>query len=337
MSRNWDYDQDYYERRRKRQVRKSASRLLVLVITVVAILAMAWMTSSIIRAASGQQKGTAATSGSAAMTPIEVEKEPEKDLPEVDNTAWNKVGPVEQTINTEGLVTPDYRMIAQPDNGRVEMSYFDDVTFIGDSLTQGLQIYSQGIPNASYCAYKGVSIKAIYDGSIQTNNSGKKEVPMKALKKTKPGKIYIQLGANNMVSTTDDEVIIAYYAELLDAIHEKIGEDVDIYIQSLAPVTIDNSPGFDINRFLSFNNLLAKLAFEKGVHFIDLMEPMAGEDGYLREDFAAADGYHMTPKGYAAWVDYLVTHTAYDPDYPYLEGSYYYRQAEKEKTKKSDK
>lgn len=321
MGSNRDFEQDYHQRRRRRRTKRTMKRLFVLIIAVVAILAVAWLVTSLVSKAGGSGADVApgaahaqAGSGNSAEA-----------LPEVDNSAWNKVGPVEQTLHNMELVAPNFHMIALAENGRVDMSYFDSVVFIGDSLTQGFEIYKQGIPNAKYCAYKGISIKQVYDGSTQTTREGRKEVPMEALVSYTPKNVYIQLGANAMVHL-DDESIIAYYQEMLHQLRANLGEEVGIYIQSLTPVRPDNTPGFNMDRINALNNLLAKLSHEEGVYFLDLSEALQADDGHLREDFGAGDGYHLTPKGYGAWVDYLVTHTAYHPENPYLEGSEYFRQ-----------
>ncbi len=303
------------KRRRARMIRRAS----VLLGSVVVILLLAWGITSIITAGqSAEPVAPSASAPTASGASAVASGEPKP-----DNTAWNFVGPVPQTINNMALLNPDYRMIALPENGRVDMSYFSTVTFVGDSLTQGFQIYSQGIPNAHYCAYKGIGPKQMYDGSIQRRQDGEQEIPMDALVASAPANVYIQLGANAMVSL-DDESILAYYREMLAAMRAALPPETGYYIQSLTPVRPDNNPGFDINRILALNNRLAQMAFEENLYFLDLTEPLAGDDGFLREDFAGGDGYHLSPSGYAAWTDYLVTHTAYRPGTPYLEGSPFY-------------
>ncbi|MEG2834360.1 MAG: hypothetical protein RR859_09365, partial [Ruthenibacterium sp.] len=58
------------------------------------------------------------------------------------------VGPV--MPETLAYQTPNVALLSLPENGRVDMSYFDDALFIGDSLTQGFQVYASGIKNAKY-------------------------------------------------------------------------------------------------------------------------------------------------------------------------------------------
>ncbi len=323
MNSKLDYEHDYHQRRRRRRQKRAVRRLFVLVSAVVVIMLVALLITNIVQRAGGGPSNPQVQPGADYVPYVPAVKDP-TELPEVDNSAWNTPSAVERTIHTDGIQAPNSHMLALPENGQVEMSYFDDAVFVGDSLTQGFPLYKR-IPNARYCAYKGISIQQIYNGSIQKNHDGTQEVPMDALASYKPAKVYIQLGANAMVAM-DDDIILAYYTEMLDAMKERLGPDVAIYVQSLTPVRPDNSPGFDMDRIKNLNHLLAKLACEEDVYFIDLFEALQGSDGWLRDDFAGGDGYHLHPIAYTSWTEYLATHTAYDPDYPYVEKPAHYRQ-----------
>jgi len=205
------------------------------------------------------------------------------------------------------------------------MRYFDTVTFVGDSITQGMYLW--GVSNAHYCAYKSIGPKGIYDGSIWSNVTGAQEVPLEALVASQPDNVYVLLGANAMVAYSDNDILVAYFAEMIDAMQANLLEGVDIYLQSITPVRQGIDPRFSMDRIHTLNDMLAKMAWEKGIYFVDLTEALAGEDGWLREEYGSSnDGYHLTSAGVKAWVEYLVTHTAYDPKTPYLEGSHYYSQ-----------
>ena len=314
-----NYD-DYNTRRKKRRMKKNIQRLGILLFAVLAMLGVAWLVTFLIQAAGGKIESPASVVSSLPQS-VPASSQPMAET--VDNSAWNVVGPIQQEAGQMQLISPDYRMIALPENGRVSMEYFNTATFVGDSLTQGLELYKQqGIPNAHYCAYKGIGPKQIYDGSIQKRRDGEQEIPMDALVASQPDNVYILLGANSMVGM-NDESVIAYYKEMLTQVKANLHPEVGIYIQSLTPVRPDNKPAFDMERIRGLNNQLAKMAWEESVYFVDLTEPLLAEDGFLREEFAGSDGYHLSPDGYSAWVEYLVTHTAYNARNPYLEGSPY--------------
>ncbi len=243
---------------------------------------------------------------------------------DISKESWDFIGPVQQDVLQMSLVAPDYRMIALPANGRVDMSYFDDVTFVGDSITQGMEYYKT-IPNASYCAYKGIGPKQIYDGTIQTHHNGDQDVPMEFLRASNPKKVYVLMGTNTMV-TFDDDTLLLYYDEMLAQIMQNL-PGVQIYVQSITPVIPGVDSRMSNERIAGLNDRLAKMAWEKGLYFVNLQEALADENGGLRTEYgAASDGYHMTGQGTRAWLEYLITHTAYHPDNPYLEGSGYYQQ-----------
>ena len=80
---------------------------------------------------------------------------------ELTGSEWNTISytPARrlsvQTLDN-GMTAMDFRLAAQPASPAVERSSFSDVSFLGDSLTQGMQLYDTGLPNAHFCAYKGV-------------------------------------------------------------------------------------------------------------------------------------------------------------------------------------
>lgn len=204
---------------------------------------------------------------------------------------------------------PARMQFALPQNGLIDTAYFDHVTFVGDSITQGLEIYASEISNAHYCAYRGIAPKGIYDGSIWTKEDGTQEVPMEVLVAAQPDDVYILIGANSIVGM-EDEPFLAYYSEMLDAIRAKLDPRVSLYVQSITPVVQGVDDRFDMERINALNDALANMANDKGLYFINLCEALAGEDGWLKPEYGAADGYHLTADGCDAWVGYLRRHTA---------------------------
>lgn len=236
-----------------------------------------------------------------------------------DNT-WNTVSYPHtrqvkvQTRNGGTETALDFRMAALPENSPVDKSWFSQVSFVGDSLTQGMQIYDTGLPNAQFCAYKGVGPNAIVNGTSCKRADGVKEVPMEALAAQQPKAVYVLLGTNVLNRDTDSTSFLTYYRLMLDMIRQTL-PDAAIYVQSITPVrpevsTRANHEGLNRERLCKINNELAAIALEKDCYFLNLWEVLADENGDLIESYAQPDGYHVKPEGYAAWVDYLCRHTA---------------------------
>lgn len=219
---------------------------------------------------------------------------------------------------TDGITTAmDFRLASMPETqtAPVDLSYFDTAVFLGDSLTQGLQIYDTGLPNAHYCAYRGVGPSAVVNGTTCTRVDGVQEVPLEALVSYAPESVYILLGTNVLTQDTDYTSFLNYYSLMLDRIRQLL-PDADIYVQSITPVRPEVSAdakhaGMYAERFIRVNNDLAALAVEKGCFFLDLWEVLADENGDLKAEYAQPDGYHLLPEGYTAWVEYLRTHVAH--------------------------
>ena len=95
------------------------------------------------------------------------------------------------------------------------------------------------------------------------------------------------------------------------------------YIETIPPVTQAKAAdeNFTLERIQGVNEKLALLAYQHGMHYLDLYSALCGEDGYLKAEYAADDGLHLNNEGYSAWRELLITHTAYRAGNPYLPGS----------------
>lgn len=241
------------------------------------------------------------------------------------------VGPVKKTINDFGVVAPDNRMIQLPENGSVDMSYFENVTFVGDSLTEGLRIYPN-IENAvagiaKFVSNKNLTPKSFIEGQIKFDNDYRPtQNGIDAIVETYPGKIYMTLGTNALTFMSDEQFMY-YYNQMIDQMRERMPGTM-IYVCSITPATAETAakrPIYSVDRIYSVNNQIAKMCNEKGLYYLNLHEALSGEDGYLRPEYAASDGLHLKPEAYSIWVQYLMSHTVHRPDNPYIPGSPYYR------------
>lgn len=233
-----------------------------------------------------------------------------------DNT-WNTLqyAPIRpltvQTLSTGTTTALDFRMAALPRTAPVEKSWFSQVSFVGDSLTQGMQMYDTGLPGAMFCAYRGVGPNAIVNGTSCKRADGVAEVPLDALTAQQPKAVYLLLGTNVLGTDSDYTSFLTYYRLMLDMISQAL-PNTKIYVQSITPVrpeVIKKSPGLYKERLREINDALSAIALEKGCTFLNLWEALADENGDLIEEYAQPDGYHLLPAGYDAWVDYLCTHT----------------------------
>ena len=236
---------------------------------------------------------------------------------ELQGSEWNTISytPARrlsvQTTENGTMTAMDFRLAALDESPAVDRSYFSQACFLGDSLTQGMEMYSTGLPEASYCAYKGIGPSAVVNGTTCTRRDGTKEVPMEALAAQQPKVLYILLGTNVLNRDDDYSNFLTYYRLMLDMVTQTL-PNTQIYVQSITPVRPDvraTHPGLYKERLCEINNELAAIALEKNCAFLNLWEVLADENGDLKAEYAQKDGYHVKPEGYTVWVDYLRTHT----------------------------
>lgn len=235
---------------------------------------------------------------------------------ELQGSEWNTVNytPARRLavqLSADGTTAMDFRLAALAESPAVDRSYFNDACFLGDSLTQGMQIYSTGLPEASFCAYKGIGPNAVVNSTTCTRRDGVKEIPMEVLTAQQPKVLYILLGTNVLNRDGDYSSFLTYYRLMLDMIAQAL-PNTQIYVQSITPVRPEvraSHPGLYKERLCEINDELSAIALEKGCVFLNLWEALADENGDLKAEYAQNDGYHVKPEGYTAWVDYLRTHT----------------------------
>ena len=240
---------------------------------------------------------------------------------------FSQFGPVKQ----EGsyTFTPwNKDAIRQKQRGQVNLEYFADAAFLGDSLTTGFIDFDTNLSGALICAYRGIGPDSVVKRSTQKHSQRGEEIPLNVLNANKPAKLYVLLGSNSLTIQGNEKAFLSYYDKMIDELKRVIKPGGIIYIQSIPPVRPEVSsekPGLQRDRIMSINEELAKLAAEKGCYYIDLWEVLADENGNLKEECAAPDGIHLTAgAGYGAWVDHLRKHTVYSSTNPWTPGTEFY-------------
>lgn len=308
----------YYERRRKRRRRRN----LRMAVAAVFILVLAAVITFIIGLFTDEPEVPA---------PIDTEIRPTVLAPlpmrvELDKEVWSVTGPAIQTGDYT-IRTVDYDLLALPECGRVDTSYFSDAVLLGDSLTEGFTEYGIELQGATICGYIGLTPKAVVDRSTQNHPERGAEVPMDLLTQMQPGKLYILLGTNTLVNDGAEDSFLAYYGRMLDELKAALPNTL-IYVQAVPPVrpeATETRPGLQKEKVRAVDERLAALAAEKGCRFLDLYGALADENGDLNADYAEADGVHLqASSGYNAWVDFLCSHAEYSADNPWAKGSAYY-------------
>lgn len=240
---------------------------------------------------------------------VAAEDEEQPAQPSEEQSAENK----EEGSNEENEDVPEVKAVTStagstvPACEEVDPSYFADAAFVGDSLTQGLQLYD--ILDTNVIANRGINLESIYNADKIRVAEGYTGV-FDELERIQPAKIYIQLGMNDIAWRSEKD-FTRLYGELIDKIHTDF-PDAELYIQSIFPVTNwyaleDN--GIDNEKVVTYNQHLLDLCAEKGCHYLDVHSALIDENGVLPDE-ASPDGIHLNAPYYKDWFQYLKTHVA---------------------------
>lgn len=185
----------------------------------------------------------------------------------------------------------------------VDDSYFSDAVFIGDSRTVGLHDYG-GLDDSTFYATVGMNIYDLWTEKF-CEVDGQKVTLEDALRARTYGKIYFQIGINEMGRGTVDGFMKAYAESV--AKFKELQPDAVIFVQAIMKVTKDKSdkdPIFNNPGIEERNARIAELADNRTVFYLDVNEVVCDENGALRKDITF-DNIHLLGSKYDIWVDYL--------------------------------
>ena len=192
-----------------------------------------------------------------------------------------------------------------PEGGPVEDTYFEDAAFLGDSRTEGFHLYS-GLKAGAYYYSVGATVESVFSKEVETPAG---EMPLlDAMAEEDFGKIYVMLGVNEL-GWSKTETFRDQYAKVIDRLRSD-HPDAEIILQSILPVSAKQEKKktyVNNGRIAAYNEVIFRLAEEKGCDLVDAAEAVTDENGCLRAAWNS-DGVHLNVKGCRAWLEYLRTH-----------------------------
>ena len=203
-----------------------------------------------------------------------------------------------------------------PQSEPVELEFFEDAIFIGDSRMEDFATFSGLAKYATFYTHIGVTVNHLISENesevIRFRVNGESLTLEETLRKYNDfSKVYIMLGYNELGWPYPEE-FIKYYAKVLDIIKEA-NPAADIYVECVIPVarTITGSgvdPETENNENIArFNRYIREMCKEQKVYFLNVQEALVDSEGYL-PDGAASDGIHMKKEYCIKWLDYIRCH-----------------------------
>lgn len=124
---------------------------------------------------------------------------------------------------------------------------------------------------------------------------------------SKPKKIFLLIGVNDMFRKLPYEVVINNYKRIISRIKKGSPETV-IYVESVLPINEDiTTPDYTKGRnemVIELNRRIKQLAENEKLTYINLHPLFADEEGKLKKEYTM-DGVHLKPAAYKEWAAYL--------------------------------
>lgn len=201
------------------------------------------------------------------------------------------------------------------ESGRVDDSFFDTAVFIGDSRTEGLQLFG-GLTHGDYLWNRGMSVFHALESDYNVFDIDGEELSLLgALGKKEYASVYVMLGINELgydVASYEETM-----GQLIDAIIAAQPRAV-VYLETMPPINDEiavkyNMAYYERTEYVErFNEAIVRVAREKRVALLDVASVYQDADGQLIAELAS-DGVHFNSIGYPRWAEYLRTHTI-DPE-----------------------
>lgn len=194
----------------------------------------------------------------------------------------------------------------------VENEYFNDVVFIGDSITHGIKLYNVS-KNALIISQTGINMDTILEKEIITLNNGKKGTVIDAVKQSGKSKIYIMLGSNGVAWMSPD-YMVDKYKKFIDKLKQE-NPAATVYVQSILPITQEKSESdenFTNEKIDMYNKKIYDMCLQNGFNYLNIAEDFKDSSGALPGDASPVDGIHFGTKYYDIWINYIKSHVVTD-------------------------
>lgn len=163
-----------------------------------------------------------------------------------------------------------------------------DIVFLGDSLTNACEWHE---------FFRNVHLKNRGISGDTTNGLLNR---IDEVIESKPRKIFMMIGINDLNQGRNVEVILNTYKIILKSFQDKTSK-TEVFVQSILPLNNQKHPNNGTNnKIIELNAQLRILTQEFSFHYIDLFSAFLDENNQLDARYTI-DGIHLNGQGYLVW------------------------------------
>lgn len=205
----------------------------------------------------------------------------------------------------------------KPDASKmVDVSWFDDCVFIGDSITSGLSLYNDGTDTfgegificAGSLSYSNAVLPLDDPNAVHPSFKNVKILSEQAAEVTGSNKAIVTLGMND-VGVNGAEAAFKSAVNFIERLRMNSPE-CTIYLQTVTPmIKRVQIPSFNNDIIKEFNGMLEKYAEEQNLKFLNSYEVFADKDGNLPEEYCGDvkdQGIHFNNESYRIWANFIM-------------------------------
>lgn len=208
------------------------------------------------------------------------------------------------------------------DGSSSDREYIDRFVFLGESTTYHLKsrgVLTDGKETKQVWAPKSGTLMltpTVSECRIVYPDTGEELDLCDALVRKRPEYMLLTFGLNGAASNISrgEDYFKSIYSRLIDSIRAA-SPSTTVILQSCFPVARNmDVSSFEVdvqtlNRYIDvINEWTGELAAEKDVGFLNSSEIFKDEEGFLRDELQAGDGYHLNTEAYRKMIDFMRTH-----------------------------
>ena len=200
----------------------------------------------------------------------------------------------------------------------VDMRYFDDTVFIGDSVSMMLSYHNnryESLGNAKFLVRGSMSARnalwPVSSSSYHPRVNGNKVRVEDGVAMLGAKKVYIMLGMNEISMGVD--AAVQNLTTLCDLIVQK-SPDVTMIVESVTPMaqgSTSTSSRLNNTTISQFNQKMQAVCEQKRWYYLDVASVLKDANGYLKRAYCSdypSMGLHLTYDAAGAWIEYIKTH-----------------------------
>ncbi len=310
---------------KKIRKRRSDDGIVAMIIAgAAAVMVIILIAAFMIAANSGkaEHNGETQTSGVSDTAGTDEAAEPPANQTDADSTQAEPPQTEQTTPETTEADAPPSDVPAKYDEallkkvslpeGTAPDGYRDKLVFFGDSTTYGMKAYKVFGSRDTKQVWTPTSgtlalFRALTD-LIYNPNTGEEQLLKDLCASVKPEYLVMTLGVNG-IAFLEEEDFKAEYQAVIDTILQN-SPDTHLILQSIYPVASNSETLKSINntRIQAANEWIVELAAENNLPYLNTYYALVGDDGWLPQKYQNGDGMHFNEVGFAAIMDYVLSH-----------------------------